>query len=87
MREMVGGKQRGVGEGGISDIEEGGKASWVAQLVKRPALDLGSSHDLTVCGFNPELGSVLIVWSLLGILSLSPSLSLLSSDLSLSLSK
>ena len=41
--------------------------------VKRPALGLGSDHDLRVCfvGLGPASGSLLTVQSLLGILSLS----------------
>ena len=27
----------------------------VAQSVKRPTLDFGSGHDLTVCGFEPRV--------------------------------
>ena len=42
----------------------------MAQSVKRPTLDFSSGHDLMVRDFEPRLGSVLIVWSLLGILSL-----------------
>ena len=56
----------------------------MAQSVKRPTLDFSSDHDLTVMGWSPELGSVLILQSLLGILFLSLLLSL---SLSLSLSK
>ena len=26
----------------------------MAQSVKRPTLDIGSGHDLTVCGFEPH---------------------------------
>ena len=29
--------------------------TWVAQSVKRPTLDLGSGHDLTVHGFKPRV--------------------------------
>ena len=29
--------------------------AWVAQSVKRPALDFGSGHDLTVRGFEPRI--------------------------------
>ena len=61
--------------------------AWVVQLVKRLTLDFGSGHDLTICEFEPHIGFQVTVWSLLGILSLSPSLSLLLSlSLSLSLS-
>ena len=46
----------------------------MAQSVKRPALDFGSGHDLTVCGFEPLIGlcadSVELAWD-----SLSPLLS------------
>ena len=28
----------------------------MAQSVKRPSLDFGSDHDLTVCGFKPHTG-------------------------------
>ena len=38
-----------------------------------PTLDFGSGCDLTVLGWSPMLGSTLTVQSLLGILSLSPS--------------
>ena len=31
-------------------------STWVAQLVKRLVLDLGSGHDLTVCEFEPRVG-------------------------------
>ena len=48
----------------------------MAQLVKRPTLDFGSGHDLMVHGFKPCLSPVLSVQSLLGVLSLSLSLSL-----------
>ena len=60
---------------------------WVAHLVKRPILDFGSGHDLTVPEFKPHMGSVLTVWSLLGILSLPLHLCALSLSLSLSLSQ
>ena len=30
--------------------------TWVAQLVKHPALDFESGHGLTVCGFEPHTG-------------------------------
>ena len=42
----------------------------MAQSVKHPTLDFGSGHDLMVVGSSPASGSVLTVWSLLGILSL-----------------
>ena len=48
----------------------------MAQSVEGPTLDFGSGHDVTVCGFEPHMGSVLTAQSLLGILSLCPSLSL-----------
>ena len=32
------------------------KSTWVAQLVKRPALDFGSGHDLTVHRIEPRFG-------------------------------
>ena len=35
-------------------MEAGG--AWVAQLVKHPALDFGSGHDLTVWGMEPHVG-------------------------------
>ena len=44
--------------------------AWVAPSVKRLALDFGSGHDLVVHKIEPTLSSVLMVWSLLGILSL-----------------
>ena len=40
----------------------------MAQSVKRPTLDLGSGHNLTVVRLSPVLG--FMPWSLLGILSL-----------------
>ena len=50
-------------------------ASWVAQLVKYPTLDVGSGHDLMVRGIEPHImlcaDSVEPAWD-----SLSPSLSL-----------
>ena len=46
----------------------------VAQLVEHLTLDFGSGHDLTVCEFKPHVGSALTAQSLLGILSLCPSL-------------
>ena len=45
----------------------GAGGAWVAQSVRRPTLDFGSGHDLTVRGFEPEPA-----WD-----SLSPDLSLL----------
>ena len=30
--------------------------TWVAQLVKHPTLGFSSGHDLTVCGFEPQVG-------------------------------
>ena len=51
----------------------------MAQSIEGLTLDFGSGHDLTVCGFEPHLGLHTEVWSLLGILSLSLSLSLCSS--------
>ena len=55
--------------------------------VKHPTLDFHSGHDLEVRKLSPTSGSVLTVRSLLGILSLSPSvpLSLCSCSPSLSL--
>ena len=48
----------------------------MAQLVKRPTVDFGSGHDLTVCEFKPHIGlcadSMKPAWD-----SLSPSLSAL----------
>ena len=61
--------------------------TWVAQSVKHPTLDLGSGHDLTVCGFKPHIRSVLTVWSLLGILSFPLSLPLPTYTQALSLSQ
>ena len=34
----------------------GAGGTWVAQFIRRPALDFGSSHDLTVRGFEPHVG-------------------------------
>ena len=51
--------------------------AWVAQSVKHPTLDFGSSHDLTIRKFKPRVGlytdSVEPAWDSL---SLSLSLSL-----------
>ena len=47
------------------------QGAWVAQLVEHPTLDFGLGHDLTAVGSSPTSGSVLTVWSLLGILSFS----------------
>ena len=58
----------------LNMMEVGG--TWVAQSVKCLTLDCGSGHDLTVGKFSPMAGSVLTVRSLLGILSLPPSLPL-----------
>ena len=44
----------------------------MAQSMKCPTLDFGSGHDLMVC----EVGSALVVWSLLGIFSRALSLPL-----------
>ena len=44
-------------------------APGVAQSVKHLTLDFGSGHDLPVPEIEPPSGSVLIAWSLLGILS------------------
>ena len=33
-----------------------GVGALVVQLIKHPALDFGSGHDLTVCGFEPQIG-------------------------------
>ena len=51
----------------------------MAPLVKHLTLHCGSDHDLTVREFEPISSSVLTVWSLLllGILSLSPTVSAL----------
>ena len=49
----------------------------MAQLVKCPILDFGSSHDLTVHEFKPPSGSMLTAQSLGGILSFSLSAPLL----------
>ena len=46
----------------------------MAQSVEYVTLDFGSGYDLTV-GEIPTLGSVLTLWTLLGILSFSLSLS------------
>ena len=48
----------------------------VAWSVEHPTLDFSSGHDLTAQEFEPCTGSVLVAWSLLGILSPSLSLSL-----------
>ena len=60
--------------------------AWVAQSVKRPALDFSSGHDLTVRGFESHVGlcpgSTEPAWD-----SVSPSLSLCPFPLVLSLTK
>ena len=44
--------------------------AWVAQLVKRLTLDLGSDRDLTVHKFKPRIGGYMLTMRrLLGILS------------------
>ena len=48
----------------------------MAQSVKRPTLDLGSGHDLTVHEIGPHVGLCTDGQSLLGILSPSLSVSL-----------
>ena len=53
------------------------RSIWVAQLVKRLALDFDSGQDPRVVGSSPTLDSVLAVKSLLGILSHTLSLLLL----------
>ena len=55
------------------EIEHLGNA-WVAQSIKRPILDSGSGHEKSHRGFIPTFDSVLTAWSLLGILSLCPSI-------------
>ena len=70
-------------------------APGVAQAVKRPTLDFGSGHDLTVCAFEPRIGfcadSVEPAWDSLFLPpSLCPSparVHVLSLSLSLSLSQ
>ena len=48
--------------------------AWVAQSVKRPTLDFGSGHDLTVHGFGPHVGcrpaSAEPAWDSVSLLSL-----------------
>ena len=44
------------------------RGAWVARSVMCLTLDFGSGHDLSVCEFEPWLGSGLVAWSLLGIL-------------------
>ena len=56
----------------------------MVQSVKHLTLDFGSGHDLVVCGFKHESGSVLTAQRLLGILS-APPLLVLCLSLSLSL--
>ena len=43
----------------FSNLKKALNGGWVAQLVKHPALDVGSGHDLRVGRLNPELGSLL----------------------------
>ena len=58
----------------------------MAQWFEWLTLGFGSGHDLRFVGLSLESGSALVVWSLLGILSLCPSPQLvLSLSLSLSL--
>ena len=45
------------------------KRAWVAQSVKHPILDFGSSHDLMFSEIKLHIGSALTAWRLLGILS------------------
>ena len=40
-----------------SGLKKRGEGAWVAQSVKHPSLDFSSSHDLTVMGSSPVLGS------------------------------
>ena len=47
----------------------------MAQSIKNLTPVLGPGYDLTVLSLSPASGSVLTAWSLLGILSLSASLS------------
>ena len=61
----------------------------MAQSVKRPTLDLGSGHDLTVCEFRSHIGlcadGVELAWGSLSLpLSLCPSLLVCAVSLSLS---
>ena len=44
-----------VGCRGHLKIKSLGQGSWVAQLVERLTLDLGSGHDLPVCEFEPHI--------------------------------
>ena len=50
------------------------RGTWVAQSVEHLTLDLGSGHDLTICGIEPHVGlcadSMEPTWD-----SVSPSLS------------
>ena len=63
-----------VADGDVTGLPTLLGGAWVAHLVKRPALGFSSGHDLTLfVGSSPTSGSLLTVWSLLGILS--PSLS------------
>ena len=55
----------------------------MAQSVKLLTLDFGSGHDLRVHEFKPHVGSVLTMWSLLGILFLSLSLSLKNKEINI----
>ena len=34
------------------------RGAWVVQWVKRPTLDFGSGHDLTVCEFELQVGAL-----------------------------
>ena len=45
---------QGVPQNSVIEIENI-LGTWVAQSIKRPTLDLGSGHDLMVCGFEPHI--------------------------------
>ena len=54
-----------------------GRTAWVAQSVKRPTLDFGSGHDLTVREIQPRVGlcadSVKAAWDSLSLSLSAPS--------------
>ena len=63
-----------------TEIRGGLRGAWVAQSVKRPALDFSSGHDLAVHEIKPHVrlctGSLEPAWDSLSPLSLCPSLTL-----------
>ena len=61
-----------LGNVSVHNLENGDdRGAWMAQSVRCAALGFGSGHDLIVVGLGPASGSVLAVWSFLGIFFLS----------------